>query len=606
MANDFFNATGYPATRASGASSSMRAQLAAIAAAFDKLAPLTGNGGKFLTVNAGATGYSVSSALTESGGNITITGTTTLAELAVTGRLVTSAGAATFSVAPTYAADPGSANVLARKSYVDAAAASAAAAAVGSYLPLAGGTLAGALLVAAGTVGAPGIAFAGDSNTGMWSPAADTIAWSVAGGELARLRSGFGLGVGMTPAYRVDATGGNGNGYRYTGSAVQVMMGESGVLGAVGTLTNHALTFLANNAVVGRFSAAGNFGVGVDPSYKLDVASAADPTATPTARFGTSRQLFLQPGVGTAAIFGPVLGFGAHANGGTANYIQPSGLGMTGGALITGPYGGGLDFYAYNAGAETGTTQTLASTLRMSLSAAGNLGIGLGPDASIRLDMQGPAGAPGRAALRAVAGQSAYFSIAGNGLVPGSTSFDLQQDSSGAVDIVQRSNARMSLYTNGAERLQLSSAGQLFAQAIHNNASGASGTTPMLASGTYTPTFTAGANISGGALVATAPWAWFRIGNVVHFAGQMSSTGAYTAANTFTQFEFTLPVSSELTTVGDLTGTLSFTNRSTAATQLAQDQNVDCNPTSNRGRANFFPNTTSGAGMYLIGTYEIK
>lgn len=55
MANDFFNATGYPTTRASGASSSMRAQLAAIAAAFDKMPVLTGNGGRMVGINAGGT-----------------------------------------------------------------------------------------------------------------------------------------------------------------------------------------------------------------------------------------------------------------------------------------------------------------------------------------------------------------------------------------------------------------------------------------------------------------------------------------------------------------------------------------------------------------------
>lgn len=57
-------------------------------------------------------------------------------------------------------------------------------------LPLAGGTMTGAILGAAGAVGSPGYAFSGDTNTGMWSPAADTIAWSTNGSERMRLTSG--------------------------------------------------------------------------------------------------------------------------------------------------------------------------------------------------------------------------------------------------------------------------------------------------------------------------------------------------------------------------------------------------------------------------------
>lgn len=50
----------------------------------------------------------------------------------------------------------------------------------------------------AGTVGAPGVAQTSDDNTGMWWPAADTLAWSVNGLEGMRL-STTGLGIGVTP-----------------------------------------------------------------------------------------------------------------------------------------------------------------------------------------------------------------------------------------------------------------------------------------------------------------------------------------------------------------------------------------------------------------------
>jgi hypothetical protein len=51
-----------------------------------------------------------------------------------------------------------------------------------------------------GAVGTPSITFVGDLNTGIWSPAADTIAASTAGIERMRLDSAGNLGLGVTPS----------------------------------------------------------------------------------------------------------------------------------------------------------------------------------------------------------------------------------------------------------------------------------------------------------------------------------------------------------------------------------------------------------------------
>lgn len=55
MANDYFTPSGYPSTRASGSSSSMRTEINAVAAGFDKLPALTGNAYKIVYVNAAGT-----------------------------------------------------------------------------------------------------------------------------------------------------------------------------------------------------------------------------------------------------------------------------------------------------------------------------------------------------------------------------------------------------------------------------------------------------------------------------------------------------------------------------------------------------------------------
>ncbi len=55
MSNDYYNETGAPSTRSQGASASMRAEFALIAAGFGKLPTMTGNGDKIIAVNAGGT-----------------------------------------------------------------------------------------------------------------------------------------------------------------------------------------------------------------------------------------------------------------------------------------------------------------------------------------------------------------------------------------------------------------------------------------------------------------------------------------------------------------------------------------------------------------------
>jgi len=62
--SDFYNASGYPATSAPGASLNARAEFTAVSAGFDKLAPLVGKNSELLRVNATGTGYESGSAAT--------------------------------------------------------------------------------------------------------------------------------------------------------------------------------------------------------------------------------------------------------------------------------------------------------------------------------------------------------------------------------------------------------------------------------------------------------------------------------------------------------------------------------------------------------------
>lgn len=92
-----------------------------------------------------------------------------------------------------------------------------------------------------GTVGAPSYTFTGDTNTGMWSPAADTVAVSTAGSERMRVTSTGGI----TSSDLADAVG-------YKGLPQNSQGGYTLVLSDMGKhiqLTFGTLTIPANSSV---------------------------------------------------------------------------------------------------------------------------------------------------------------------------------------------------------------------------------------------------------------------------------------------------------------------------------------------------------------------
>lgn len=154
------------------------------------------------------------------------------------------------------------------------------------------------LLVSAGAVGTPSHSTSGDTNTGMWFPAADTIALSVGGSEAARVNSSGNVGIGVTsPGQRLHlANSGASSVFAlFTNSAtgntasdgVYVGVNSAGA-GYLWQQDNFALLFGTNNGERLRIDADGDLVVGG--------ASASDWTAASrvAVEVSTGRALSLQ------------------------------------------------------------------------------------------------------------------------------------------------------------------------------------------------------------------------------------------------------------------------------------------------------------------------
>jgi hypothetical protein len=133
----------------------------------------------------------------------------------------------------------------------------------------------------AGTVSAPSITFTGDTNTGIYSPAADTIAFTEGGVESVRITSAGDVGIGTSsPARKLDVAGDsqfgtsstNGVTARFFNSSSQLFIGVDNSAGSNTGVANgqyllgigaFPLTFYTNSSERMRITSAGDVGIGV-------------------------------------------------------------------------------------------------------------------------------------------------------------------------------------------------------------------------------------------------------------------------------------------------------------------------------------------------------
>ena len=205
--------------------------------------------------------------------------------------------------------------------------------------------IAGVATFSAGTAALPALTTTGDTNTGIFFPAADSVATTVGGSEGTRLTStGFGIGS-TSPATKLDVNGditqrngsgtiigtvsNNGGWYQLAGSTnvngVQLWSGSATTairFGGGTTFTEQA-----------RFDTSGNFGIGnSSPATKLDVNGGVQVTGSVSGYGGGEVRLgpttsAVASAISTQATGAPTLDF-AHrgtSNTGTFNFLNGTG-----------------------------------------------------------------------------------------------------------------------------------------------------------------------------------------------------------------------------------------------------------------------------------------
>lgn len=228
-----------------------------------------------------------------------------------------------------------------------------------------------------GSAGTPSLSTPTDPNTGMFFPAADTIAFAEGGVEAMRLDSSGNMGVGTTsPVARLDVSGGSIR-VNEDGVGTKILTIRSnwaGVDPAINVTTSNALLLMTANTERARISSTGNFlinttgngspGLGVANSANISFPESTDNTSIATMfRQSNTADLVLGSGVRYSST---ASGFASSFNGAWAR------------SAVNVGYGAIKFFTAAEATVAVGTDVTMSERARITSTGVLDLATGAG------------------------------------------------------------------------------------------------------------------------------------------------------------------------------------------------------------------------------------
>jgi hypothetical protein len=467
-----------------------------------------------------------------------------------------------------------------------------------TWLPI---MLSGATLSAPnGSAATPSFTFINDTNSGLFSPAADQIGVSVGGAESFRVgSSGIHIGGSSIP-------------YKFTiSSTLENGTPQIGILNAVaGSVLQFGVAHSFANTLLGNFRAGGDLNLVAGNASRViirgvngKVGIGADPAGTDGILHVNGNITFANPSR---------IGYLAETDIATISGYTIANYGLTVASNHTGFGGSGVSLAGYS-----GIIFSTGAAERARIDIAGRMGISRTPTGIGVLEVEGsiaaitandnvslvPTSNPylrlyksgvsevrlildgaGTTYLQNISSGRDYLtcsfsgtsSFAGSSALYGAGSDEglrLVHDSSfvafynsgnsirtgflqglagGAVILMNETAGQATQIGAGSSvRLTVASDGRLYGSSIHNNGGSMTGTANQyIGSGTYTPST---ANIANIASVTPGVCQWVRVGNVVTVSGVATITP--TASGLPTQFTLSLPIASAFTLANQAGGT---------------------------------------------------
>ncbi|MDG0817623.1 tail fiber domain-containing protein [Bdellovibrio svalbardensis] len=303
------------------------------------------------------------------------------------------------------------------------------------------------LTSAAGTAALPAFAFNGNTNSGMWSPGANALAFSSNGAERVRIDSTGNFGIGTNaPAALLDISSSNRTKIGFTNTSA-ASGSRAFAIENSGDMLKFNATSDDYNTAQGALFLSRNRKIAIGP-----IVGASIPYDLTLSGYSANKTIGIERTANSTQNGGNGNGISLLAGGATAGLTDKDG-----GSLIfstgisTGAGSASITFKTTPSGA-TGATDNNPAT-RMIIDGAGNVGMGTTAP-SYPLDVTGNVGTGSRIAMDRDGALNSFIRARGTDTEPASIAYGFHSTATGTVD-------KLMLQTSGVQRMTVDSSGNV-------------------------------------------------------------------------------------------------------------------------------------------------